>query len=386
MVQINRLVMVVFVAFFISNALATSMNTFNAPAAQPITVMPITIVPSNEPPDWRDFRSLSAHPNGEDIFFVECYKKPAEDCRVLRFNLKTRALTYYDLPKGYMYLSAYLSPSGKKLALVRVPQEVKSFPENLERYQIAVMNSDGTNFEVLPLAQGVKNRPTFNASDDRLAFWRGEPRTQPAKTSVTDIDVYEYDFKTGKEYPFGPSYRFFQAGEIYYLPSGDELLVNTDIPLQEQARLGLDTHAFGIRYPNHIFHLRRGQTGWTAPLFANESFKAASRLALSRDGAMVFKAEAKKEGTSIFRSERAGGFTQWSYGFADNSIRHLFGAATANYSVLMGNQLIGIFNKHDAQRERDLKRFLILDMQTGEWRTLHIPSLSTAKPIPVTTR
>jgi len=377
---INSLAITVLLAFFISNGVAYQMNTPNSQVPQPIMEMPTTIIPSIDLPDWRDFRTLSAHPNGEEIFFVECQKNLAENCRVLRFNLRTHSLAYYALPQGYAYLEVYLSPSGKKLALLRASQQVTTFPENLERREIAIMNTDGTGFEVLPLALGPKTRPTFNASDDRLAFWRAKPRTESgAKTLASGYDVWEYDLKMGKEYPFGASYGFFQAGEIYYLLSGDELLVKGHVPSGE-ALLGLNLQDYEVRYPNYIFRLRRGQTAWVAPLFAKESFKYPMRLALSRDGAMVFDATPPKGATSIYRQEPDGSFRQWS----TRKPWDVFDTAALWYSALVGNQLIGIFDNKDAQREHDLKRFLILDMQTGEWRALSIPPLSAARAIPVT--
>lgn len=381
---VSTLAITAFLTFFISSGLASQIDAQSSQASQPITVMPVTIIPANEPPDWRDFRTLSAHPNGEDIFFVECKKDLAENCRVLRFNLKTHALAYYALPKGYAYLEAYISPSGKKLALLRASQQVTTFPENLERREVAIMNTDGTGFEVLPLALGPKTRPTFNASDDHLAFWRAKPRTElGAKTLAAGFDVWEYDLKTGKEYSFGASYGFFQAGEIHYLPSGDEILVKGHVPSGE-ALLGLSLHDYEVRYPNYIFRLRRGQTTWVAPLFAKESFKGLMRLALSWDGTMVFDAEPPNGSTSIYRQEPRGGFRQWSTGQQALSVWEVFGTAALWYSALVGNQLIGIFDKYDAQREHDLKRFLTLDMQTGEWRALSIPALSAAQAIPVT--
>lgn len=389
---INSLAITTLLTFFISNGLAHQMNTPNSQTPQAITEMPTTIIPSNDPPDWRDFRTLSAHPNGEEIFFVECQKNLAENCRVLRFNLKTRSLAYYALPKGYAYLEVYLSPSGKKLALLRASQQVTTFPENLERREIAIMNVDGTGFEVLPLALGAKTRPTFNASDDRLAFWRAKPRTESgAKTLAAGYDVWEYDLKAGKEYAFGASYRFFQAGEIYYLPSGDELLVTAQWPSEGfagnsfdepagRAFLGLSSNEYRKRYVNQVFRLHRGQADWSEPMFANESFKTLMRLALSRDGAMVFDATPPKGATSIYRQEPDGGFRQWS----TRKPWDVFGTASLWYSALVGNQLIGIFDNKDAQLEPGLKRFLTLDMQTGEWRALSIPPLSAARAIPVT--
>lgn len=378
-VFIVRLIIAVYLTFFITNTSANPMNTPNSPAPQPITVMPITVVPSNEPPDWRDFRTLSAHPNGEEIFFVECRKDLPEICRVLRLNLKTRVMAYFALPTTHAYLEAYLSPSGKKLAMVRVPQQVTSIAENLERKEIAIMNIDGTGLEVLPLASGPKTHPTFNANDDRLAFWRSKPRKPNSKTLTTGYDVYEYDFKTGKETAFGASYRFFQGGEIHYLLGGDELLVTSDVPLADEGLLGMNVQDYGKRYLNHVFRLKRGQTHWVEPLFARESFKLLSQPALSRDGDMVFSAETVKEGVSIFRAERRGGFSQWQ-----NKIWDAFEVGALNSSVIIGNRLLGIYQRLRAiPNYGEARRFVTLDMQSGEWRAMSIPPISSAKAIPV---
>lgn len=395
---------------FIFSAVAFGMSTlmwFNAnaddfeknkpavsaePEFQKISVIPSSIIASNELPDWRDFRTVSSHQNGENILFVECEEILLADCRVLRLNINTRKFNYYDLPQGYRYLEAYISPSGKKMAVIRSPKQAQNFPENLNDREIIIMNSDGTNFEVLSLAVGPKTRPTFNASDDRLVFWRAQPRAEKgAKTLASNYDVWEYDLKKGKEYPFGASYRFFQAGEIHYLPGGDELLVAAQWPSEGfngvsfdnpsgRAFLGLSSNEYRTRYVNQIFRLRRVQTEWSEPIFSNESFSRAMRLSLTSDGSMVFEATPLKGSVSIYRQEPDGGFRQYSM----QQSWDMFGTAALLYSTLVGNQLIGIFNNKDAQRKRDERRFLILNLENGEWRALVVPPLAIAQPIFVT--
>lgn len=137
---------------------------------------------------------------------------------------------------------------------------------------------------------------------------------------------------------------------------------------------------YADRYLNHIFRLRRRETQWVAPLLANEPFKHLTRLALSRDGAMVFEAEAKKEGMSIFREGRQGGFSQWQ-----DKTWDAFETGGVQYPALIGNQFLGIFRRRLALREGSIdRRFLTLDMESGEWRAMGIPPLITAKAMPVT--
>lgn len=376
----NRLTFSMLLCFSISISLANQMNTATTKIPGSITLMPTTIVPSNEPPDWRDFRTVTAHPDGEHIFFVECRKDFPENCRVMRLNLRTKGFAYFALPAGYSNAEAYVSPSGKKIALVRMPLQYKTFPDTLERREIAIVNSDGTGFEVLPLALGAKTRPTFNATDDRLAFWRATPRIeQGAKSAASGYDVWEYDFKTGKEYPFGTSYRFFGGGEIHYLDSGNDILIKAEPPLEQAARLGKEIRDYQQSFPNQVFILRRGDTRWVTPLFAQEHFSGVQRLALARDGAMVFDATPPKGSTAIYRQMPTGDFLQWSH----RSAWDTFDTASLYYAVVVGSELIGIFNNKNQQRAPDAKRFLILNMDKNTWRALSIPPAMTALAVPL---
>ncbi len=62
-----------------------------------------------------------------------------------------------------------------------------------------------------------------------------------------------------------------------------------------------------------------------------------------------------------------------------------FEVGTLKYSTIIGNQLFGIYDRYRAIPDHGAaRRFLTLDMQSGEWRAMLIPPLSTAKAIPVT--
>ena len=344
-----------------------------------ITLMPTTIVKPDGPPDWRDFRTLSADPTGQILYFIECYRQPAPDCQVLRFDRATQQLYTYQLPEGYVYLEAYVSPSGRKLAMVRIPNGT-AFPETLEQRQIAIMNIDGSGFEVLPLAPGPKSRPTFNATDDRLAFWRAQVRMdRSAKTSASRYDVYEYSFDTRQEAQFAASYQFFQGGCLYYLSDQRQLLVHGDVPMRDEALFHLSTHEYKKRYPNHLFRLNRKQTTWTHPMYSREPFIYMMRVTANARGDIAFSAEAIQEGGSIFLDKQDGSFFRWS-----ERLWPAFETNTLLYAALLDSELVGIYVKTTAiSREHGKTRFLRLDMTSGEWRALPMPALSTAQSISV---
>ncbi len=163
------------------------------------------------------------------------------------------------------------------------------------------------------------------------------------------------------------------------------MLVKSDVPLSDEGLLGMTTHEYGKRYPNHIFRLKRGQTQWVEPLFAHESFKGLWQPTLSRDGDLVFDAAPPKMGSiSICRHKTSDGFLKWSTGQGQDSIWVVFSTARLMYSALIDSKLIGIFSNYVSQNNQRLRRFLTLDMESGVWRAMSIPPVSTAKAIPVT--
>jgi len=370
------------VAALSSKSALTMSNDPGVPAPHQVTVRSIGIESPDSPPDWRQFFHPTAHPDGEHLYFVECQKNLGEYCRILRLHLPTSMLSYYQMPPGHVYLHPRLSPSGKKLALIRAPVTPTPFPGNLERHEIAIMNIDGGDLEVLPLASGFKTRPSFNADESRLAFWRAMPDIKD-RNKPTAYDIYEYDFHERQESAFGPRYRFHGGGEIHYLPGGDEVLVEADIPLDHQARFNLDGRTYIDRYPNPIFRLRRGETQWVPPIFADESFKGARRLHRRPDGAMTFYVPAPpghslgRDAILVYYPDT--GFQRWN----QEGARVIFGTSRPAQLVMLNEEIIGVYHRYSEPENNRAKRFLALNTNTGILRALPIPALSTASPIPV---
>lgn len=350
-------------------------------AVQQIISIPTTVIPSKEPPDWRDFRTVSAHPDGEQIVFVECGKDIPANCRVLRMNLKTNELFYYALPSEYTYSEVYFSPSGNKISMIRVSAQFKTFPGNLEHREIVVMNSDGSGHEVLPLALGAKTRPKFNATEDHLVFWRATPRDASAKSIASGYDVWEYDFKTQKEKIFSVTYRFFEGGEIHYLPSEDEILVSGYAPLEGSAKFGLSAREYIDKYPNQLFQLKRSEKKWKTSILNSEFFhsNSAMNFSIMKSNVMIFNAHTVKGYMSIYKQVRNNEFYEWY----TRKLWDDFDTASLRYSAVSDEKLIAIFNNKNQQQNSTLKRFFILDMIRNEWRAFSIPAIKTSIPVAV---
>lgn len=365
--------------FTLTSGEAAQKDSSTAIAVQQIIYIPTTVIPPKEPPDWRDFKTVSAHPDGEQIVFVECGKDIPANCRVLRMNLKTNELFYYSLPSEYTYLESYFSPSGNKIAMIRVSAQFKTFPDNLEHREIVVMNSDGSGHEVLPLALGVKTRPTFNAAEDHLAFWRAKPRDAGAKSIASSYDIWEYDFKTQKEKIFSVTYRFLEGGEIHYLPSEDEILVSAYAPLESSAKFGLGAREYIDKYPNQLFQFKRNEKKWKVSILNSDFFHSNSTINFSimKNNVMIFDAHTVKGYMSIYKQEKNNEFYEWH----TRQLWNEFDTAALMYSAVSGEKLIAIFNNKHQQQKFDLKRFLMLDLIRNEWRALSIPVIKTALPI-----
>ena len=72
--------------------------------------------------EGREFSSLSVHPNGEELLFVEIDKGRLHS-RVFRYNLRNGDLQHYNLPdEAYIYLEARISPNGKYIVMTRITQ------------------------------------------------------------------------------------------------------------------------------------------------------------------------------------------------------------------------------------------------------------------------
>lgn len=365
----------------LTSGVAAQINSPTATAVQQIISVPTTVIPPKEPPDWRDFRTVSAHPDGEQIVFVECDRDIPANCRVLRMNLKKNELFYYALPPEYTYSEAYFSPSGNKIAMIRVSTQFTTLPDNLEHREIVVMNSDGSGYEVIPLALGAKTRPTFNTAEDHLAFWRAKPREAGAKSIASGYDVWEYDFKTQKEKIFSVSYRFFEGGEIHYLPNESEMLVSAFVPLEDSASFELSTSEYISKYPTQIFKLKRDEKKWNTSMVNNPFFysSTAAQFSIMKNNDMILKASTLKGYMSIYKQEKNGAFFEWSA----RQLWNEFDIATMMYSAMSGDKLIGIFNDKNQQQKSTSKRFLMLDMIRNEWSALIIPVIKTATPIGV---
>ena len=182
----------------------------------------------------RLFASLSVHPNNKELLFLETKEREPEVSMLLRYDIETEKMQFYDLPRDYRYLSAAFSPSGKYVLLWRAPvvhgtrHAIRAAAADSE---IEIMQSDGSGRSVLALREGLKMLPVMSHDERYVAFWRGEI-SKRRKSFSRHNEVWEFDLLTRTEKLFAKSYEWSSAGPLNYLQDNQQIIVYGGYPRQ----------------------------------------------------------------------------------------------------------------------------------------------------------
>jgi len=178
-------------------------------------------------------------PDGESIVFDRCDANYPERCRIHIFNIKTGELGYYQAPPGQTWDHANFSYSGDKLVFVTSPvgDREKNIYELrhqvLPKHQIAIMDMDGSNYKVITDTPYLKIHPAFSRSGDKVIFPQAGRIRDSGKTLASKWDLREVNLKTGENYLFSRSYKFYQMGLPVFFPDDERVLVFADVPMAE---------------------------------------------------------------------------------------------------------------------------------------------------------
>ena len=319
--------------------------------------------------------SLSLNPNNEDIIFIET-KKNDENYKILyRYNLKTKNLYYYDLPKNFYYAEASYTKDGGHIILTRYAL-INSIPA--KESEILLLDSGGSTLRTLPLPAGYKFSATISPNGQYVAYWRAQLRPEGSKTSFYKHDLYEYDLKNKSESLFQLKYEFFGTGKLsYFNNQNDTLLVDADTPTSRDIP-GLTENNFGTWHSefikkynnNQIYIIKRGVRLHMFPLLMKPS--SAMYPSLDKYDNIFFFGD---NPTVSFFSLKNNLIKQWNYPWKK------IGYPRELQVTSEGKKIIYIFRYN--QYDKYSSSLAIFDIEQDSYSELTLPNFSEAKPIKV---
>ncbi|CUJ95777.1 Uncharacterised protein [Achromobacter sp. 2789STDY5608615] len=343
-----------------------------APLAVP--AMP-TIRTGFAPPNGgRRIRSLSVHPSGDDWLFVECSGPGGERCDVMRYQRSSGKLFRYGLPEGYLYTHAHYSPHGHYVVMSRRPVYGDSEADarrSVDDSQIALMRSDGSAFDILLLARGIKLSPFMSQDETRIAFWRSGRLLPPGRRlRLLDFDVWEFDRRSAAERPFGGTFAFVAGGQAQYL-SDDEILFHSFGP-------GDFLSTYMNRYQgSQIYRMRRGvQEVPTPEVFPG--IRNARIASMDDAGNQYLWGQTPESGLAVIRVSAQGARVGWQQALSFHP-RELVCDPHGGYVVALHSDQP--FDPADR-----LAGISLLNIATGTWSPIPLPAWEDAEIMPVTVR
>ncbi|MBB3119343.1 hypothetical protein [Pseudoduganella violacea] len=343
-----------------------------------------------DPAAGRQFERISIHPNGQEWLVSECARTAPDkdDCFILHYDVASGVLGRYQLPGGYYYRHAAYAPSGHYIVMTRMPQtamgatlDEDALAQAYEAIEIAVMEADGSDFHVLPLARGYKLTPVISPDNSKLAFWRGAPRPQGSKTVVHQHELREANLNGREEHPFAGEYGFFGVGQTQYLDGGT-LLFNASYPSKD-AEFSTASESFESRQAyekrygtSQVYRIARGQRGAIHPQLA--ALPRASHATADAKGNWFLTAELP--GISAVRRAPDGGTAQWPWPANLPATATLSATAAPDGSKIF---FIYMFASELGMNGRAIGQ---LDTTSGQWRAFDFPSWRDGIALPIRLR
>jgi hypothetical protein len=338
-------------------------------------------VKAAQPTSGRDYRYLSLHPNGQEILFTECNDSLSTRCGIFRYCLRTQHLEHYNLPEGYAYLEASFSPKGNYVVMDRMPlpKESEEDEEKLRAVQqiaeIAIMKVNGQAFQVLPLPPGPKTGSIMSNGEDKVAYLTMTPRKPGSKSLFANFNVWEFDLNSLTYQLFAGDFRFFDIGNMQYIPDDQAILMGGELPSSAH-REGLSVMEYFRRYNgSSIYILQRGEKTLTKPMFTD--VKNAAYPSLDQQGNIYFKGEAEQ--WRFFKAQDTKIVQRWEGKWPFISTQSLVVSPD-------GNTLFAIHDlpDHDSRRGKYSRAIGKLDLISHTQQDVIIPPFNTAQVINVT--
>lgn len=321
----------------------------------------------------RNFQMFSIHPNSEEWLFTECSMElnPSGDCYVMRYNLSTKLLQRYALPEGFLYGSASFSPQGHYIVMNRAPKHdgtTEKIRQSIENSEIVIMQSDGTNFSVIPIAKGSKLAPFMSKDEKKIAYWRsGFLRSEGNKSMSADFDVYEYELSTKSDHLFAGSHHFFGGGIGQYI-SDDEILFSSYGPGKYAQSMGAYLNKFN---GSEVYKLKRGNIDLPTPSFTN--IENAGNPSIDKNGNFYLTGQQPSLGSAFLKISISEKIQYWPelINLALSGFRQVIASPSGQYFAF-------IYAADGTHYGDQKSAFGKLDTKNSQWMPIIIPSLDTS--------
>lgn len=350
-----------------------------ASVAQPFTYGPGEFPEFAVATDHRGFLQLSIHPDGERWLLGECTDRidpPYEKCFLFVYNIKTGRYQRYDLPLSYSYTSAKFSKSGELIVAIRRPVAKDDSHQESARVvsesEIVLIDTEGSNFQVIPLRKGKYRTPTISPDGKKIAYWSAKViRPEGSKTLLGDYDLYEFDLFSGKDTLFSSPFRFALVGQVEYV-NPNQIIV------EAYGSISSGKMSFNYSKKNnfsHLYCLDRFDFELTDPCLTEVA--SASNPSIDTKGNLFLFGESKKSGIGLFLVSDKKIKSYWKLPrLAEQGIDWLVAAPSANY-------LAFIYPTASPRFFANHRALGMFDIQSERWIPLSLPQPETAETIPL---
>jgi Tol biopolymer transport system component len=318
-----------------------------------------------------DIRNPRFSPDGKQIVFDIANGSFYERIRIYLYNLETKELSTYKAPDGQSFEMASFSDDGKKLVFITSPigdrnsSVYKQRNEILLEYQIAIMNVDGTDMQVLTSDKHLKIFPAFSHKGDKIIFAMAEKIRDKGATPASFYNLWELDLKKGKGTMFmGKKFSFYQMGYSTYFNDDERVLLNAYGPM-DNLPTELNVRNFHDKTnSSNVYQIKRGQTEFSMPILME--FLSSNEATMDKDENIYFDADEKKEGSKIRKFGIAGQFSKWDFPIKQ-------GGTSKGMSVSKDGKYVAYCFTSS------ISQLMFLDTNTGVWSEIVLPK--TAKEI-----
>lgn len=323
------------------------------------------------PPLGRDYRHISIHPNEKDMLFIECSEKLSTRCGIFRYDMSIQKLYQYNMPEGYIYHSAQLSPKGNYIVMHR-SKLWKDDPEKTrqerETAEILIMQSNGKNLHIAPMPSGSYAMPFMSNNEDKIAYWKMKLRTPGSKTLAARYNLWEIDLNTSQTKIFAGDFQFFQINSTQYLFNDKAILIGAYGPMNKPT-------SYMAQYNRStIYILERGNPILPKPMFTE--VEHATQPSMDNAGNIYFRGQSDR--LRFFKALNGKISQEWPIktmflNVHDLSINPSGTALFFTYELYDDDSRFGRYSM-------DMAKF---DFATQTWQTFSIPPFTQAEMIDV---